>query len=423
MAKIKKIIAHEILDSRGIPTIKGKVLLDNGSEVTAIASSGPSKGKYEAIELRDGDNKRYQGLGVQKAVSYINDLIGPKLRGVSCDKHIDIDHWLISADGTENKSRLGVNTLMTVSQLVLKAAALQSGLPIYKYSNQLYSKIFKKTLNIEKTPAPVFCLINGGKVGAKNLDFQEFQIIPPTSFSFSQSLQLGVEAYYDLKKVLDDRNAGVALGDGGGYSPNLSVNIDALEAIKEALYQKNLQIGVDIFFGLDMASSQFCRNGKYTIKDSPHPLKGNDYLEFINKINQEYSFLILEDPFEDDDFENWKKINAKLGDTTYIIGGDFIAGNKKRLLRAINEKTASGLVIKSNQVSTITEILEIVNQAKAADFKIVFSHCLGESNDSIIADLAVGIQADFIKFGAPARGERVAKYNRLLEIEQDILKI
>lgn len=419
MAKIKKITAYEILNSNGIPTVKGRLILDNDRQVSAVAPSTVPPEKNYPHQLRDNDKKRYDGLGVKKAVSYINDLIGPKLVGVNCDKHIDIDHWLISADGTEDKSKLGANTLIVLSQLVFKAAALESGLPIFQYFNQLYSKTFKANLPLEKMPAPIFSLINGGKYGAKNLDFQEFQVIPPTSYSFFQSLQLGTEIYYQLKTILDSRNAGTALGTGGGYCPNLSTNIDALEAIRETLMERNTRVGIDVFLGLDVASAQFYRDGKYLIKDQPQPLKVDQYLEYLDKINQEYSILVLEDPLEGEDFQDWKKIKNKLEETTDIIVGDFIGGNKKRLLRVIREKSASGLSIELAQFSTISEILEIVNQAKTANFKIIFSHSQGESNDPLMADLAVGIQADFIKFGAPAKGERVAKYNRLLEIEQE----
>ena len=420
MAKIKKITAREILDSRGVPTIEGRLILDDEKEVTAIASSGESKGKYERVELRDQDQERYNGLGVKKAISYINNLIGPKLIGVSPEKQADIDYWLMLADGSENSSQLGVNVLMTVSQLVFKAAAVQKNLPLYKYFNFLYNDFFKKNLPIEKIPAPIFCLINGGKHGTKNLEFQEFQIIPSTSFSFSSSLQLGVEIYHSLKEVLDYRNAGTTVSEEGGFAPNLLTNIDGLEIIKETLLQEKKQLGVDIFLGLDLAASHYYKNGKYTIKDRPSPLSINEYIEYLINLNKEYSLLLLEDPIEEEDFESWKKINDKLGNNTYLVGDDFVAGNKKRLLRAINEKAASVIVIKFNSVSTISEMLEFINLCKEANLKIIFSQRMGETNDSIIADFAMAIQADFVKFGAPVRGERVAKYNRLLEIEEEI---
>jgi len=420
MVKIKKIIASEILDSRGFPTIEGRLILDNDKEVIATASSGESRSKYEGVEIRDLDENRYDGLGVKKAVSYINDLIGPKLIGVSPEEQIDIDYWLIKADGTENKSLLGVNTLMTVSQLILKASAIQQNLPLYKYFNSLYNQTFKKQLSIEKIPAPIFCLINGGKHGAKNLEFQEFQIIPSTSLNFSGSLQLAVEMYHGLKKVLDYRNAGTTVSEEGGFAPNLLTNIDGLEVLRETLLQKKHQLAADVFLGLDLAASQFYKNGRYIIKDKANPLTVSEHIEYLHEINKEYSLLLLEDPIDEEDFENWRKINSQLGSNTYIVGDDLIAGNKKRLLRAINEKAASAVVIKFNQTSTISEMLEIINLAKTSNFKIIFSHRLGETNDPIIADLAVGIQADFVKFGAPVRGERVAKYNRLLEIETEI---
>lgn len=420
MAKIKKIIAREIFDSRGVPTIEGKLILDDGKEFKAAASAGVSKGKYEGVELRDGDEKRYQGLGVKKAVSYINDLIGPKLVGVDCQRHIEIDHWLVTADGTENYSRLGVNTLMVISQLGLKAAAYQENLPLYHYCQKLYDTLFKKKTNIEKLPAPIFSLINGGAHGTKNLDFQEFQVIPATYLSFSQALAQGLEIYNELKKILDYQNIGVGVGEEGGFVPNLFNNVDAFEIMKEAINRKKLKIGVDIFFGLDLSASYFYREGKYFLKDKPRPLKIDDYLEYLVKLNEDYRFLILEDPVEEEDWLGWKKVNLKLGDSAYIVADDFIGGDKKRLVRAIKEKVISGIVIKFNQTATIAEMFEIVNQAKEANLKIIFSHRFGETNDSLIADLAVGLQGDFIKFGAPVRGERVVKYNRLLEIENEI---
>lgn len=420
MAKIKKIIAREILDSRGLPTIEGRLILDNDNQVVAAASSGESRGKYEKMELRD-EEKRYQGFGVKKAVFYINELIGPKLVGVDCQRHIEIDRWLASIDKTEEKSQLGVNTLMTVSQLILKAAALDLNLPLYRYCNQIYFNLFQKKIILEKIPAPIFTLINGGKHGSKNLDFQEFQLIPATSLAFSQSLLQAVEIYQELGKVLEYRGSPTAVGQEGGFAPNLLTNIDGLEVIVETIHQKKLHPGVDVFLGLDLAASYYFHNGEYIIKDNPHPLKTKEYFDYLLKIKDEYNLLVLEDPFETEDFVSWKNLNFKLGETTYIVADDFVGGDKKRLVRAISEKTIAGVVIKFNQTATITEMLELINQAITGNLKIIFSHRLGETNDTIIADLAVGVQADFVKFGAPVRGERVAKYNRLLEIEKEIL--
>lgn len=421
MAAIKKIIAREILDSRGVPTIEAKLILDNDRAVSAIASSGESRGKYEGVEIRDCDPERYGGKGVKKAVSYINDLIGPKLAGVPVEKQIDIDYWLQQADGTPNFASIGVNTASVLSQLVLKANALNSGLPIYKYVNDIFCKNFKTTLPITKVPSGMFCMINGGKHGSKNLEFQEFQIIPSTANKFSTSLEIAVKVYSSLKQILDYRNAGISVSDEGGFAPNLLTNVDSLELIKETLIQKRIKLGVDIFIGLDIAASDFYVDGKYIIKDKPQPLKPNEYLEYLDDLAKNYSILILEDSIDQEDHENWTKLNETIGDQSYIIADDFVAGDKTRLEHSIKDRSISGVLLKMNQVGTITQMMETIYLAKQANIKLIISHRLGESNDSLIADLAVGVQADFVKFGAPVRGERIAKYNRLLEIEEAIL--
>lgn len=420
MAAIKKIIAREILDSRGVPTIEGKLILDNDRAVTAVASSGESRGKFEGQELRDGDEERYGGKGVTKAVSYINDLIGPKLAGVPVEKQIDIDYWLQHADTTENFAVLGVNTASVISQLVLKANALNTGLPIYKYVNEVFCKSFNTSIPIARVPSGMFCMINGGKHGSKNLEFQEFQIIPSTANKFSKSLEIAVKVYSSLKQILDYRNAGISVSDEGGFAPNLLTNVDSLELIKETLIQKRIKLGVDIFIGLDLAASDFFIDGKYAIKDKPQPLKPTEYLEYLKELTKNYSILILEDSIDQEDHENWTKLNETIGDQAYIVADDFVAGNKERLEHSIKDRSISGVLLKMNQVGTISQMMETIHLAKQANLKLIISHRLGESNDSLIADLAVGVQADFVKFGAPVRGERIAKYNRLLEIENAI---
>lgn len=420
MAKIKKIISREILDSRGIPTVEVKLILDNDAFVTAAAPSGESIGKYEGVELRDDDQNRYHGLGVQKAVGYINDLLGPKLIGVSCDRQIDIDYWLGQIDPSPAKSTIGVNTTMAISQVTVKAAAMSAGLPLYNYIHQLFNKYFNFQYQLKKIPSPIFNIINGGKHGIKNLEFQEFQIIPLTSLRFSQALQMGAEFYYQIKKILEYRNVTVSVSDEGGFTPSFLTNYDALAFIKEIFIEKKMVLGVDIFIGLDIAADYFFNNDKYVIKDKSMPLKVDDYLHYLMELNQEFKLLILEDPINQEDFETWKKLSEKIGGNTYIVGDDFLAGNKPRLLKAIKENACGGVLVKLNQTGTISELMEVINLAKQAGLKIVFSHRLGEVNDALIADLAVGAQVDFVKFGAPVRGERVAKYNRLLEIEQEL---
>lgn len=420
MAKIASIRAREILDSRGIPTIEGILTLDDKREVRAAASSGESVGKNEGQELRDHDENRYDGMGVLKSISFINELIGPKLAGADAANHIDMDYWLIKADGTKERSKLGVNTIMTVSQLLLKAAALSAGVPIFQFVNTQVNKFVEKPITLERLPSPIFNIINGGKHGSANLDFQEFHIIPSTSSGFARALEVGSGIYTTLKKVLEYRNAAIAVSEEGGFSPNLLTNTDALEVIKEAITQKKLHLGVDVFMGLDCASSHFYHGGKYTIKDKPQPLVAADFISFLVSLTADYSILVLEDPLSEEDEDNWKKITETLGSTVYILSDDFSAGNRERVSHVIESNSCNAVLLKFNQVATITELFELTALLKKHGSKVVFSQRLGETTDSIIADIAVGIGCDFVKFGSPVRGERVAKYNRLLEIESMI---
>lgn len=418
---IKQITAREILDSRGLPTIEAKLFLDNGESVYAQAPSGESMGKFEGSELRDRGETRYDGMGVLRAASYITDLIGPKLTGVDVTRQADIDTWLLRADGSNNSSKLGVNTIMTVSQLVLKAAALAHRQPIYQYFNHLYNAQFEDKINIEKIPSPVINMINGGKHGTKNLEFQEFHIIPSTSLTFSKALELSASLYQAVKNVLEYRNAGISVSEEGGFTPNLLTNSDALEVMRETIVSQKMNLGVDVFFGLDCAPSFYYKKGKYSIKDAPQPLSLDEYIDFMVELVNKYTILFLEDPIDEEDYGGWKKIIEKTGEKTYVVGDDFVSGNHERLEKAIKEQACNSILVKFNQVPTITDILTYVNTIKKAQYKVVFSHRLGETTDSLIADLAVAIQADFVKFGAPVRGERVVKYNRLLEIEKELL--
>ncbi len=422
MAKIKSIHAFEIIDSRGYPTISGTLTLDNGLSVSSSVPAGTSVGKYEAVELRDNDTKRMDGMGVLKAVSYINDLIAPKLIGVSPLKQGEIDLWLAKADGTNDKSKLGANTLLTISQLMVKAGAADSGMSVFRYVNKLFEILFKNKITIERIPSPIFNILNGGKHANNNLDFQEFQVIPSSAFNFSKSYEMGVEVFHELKRVLIYRNAAISVGEEGGYSPNFSSNIDGLEVLVETINRKNIKLGLDIFLGLDVASSTFFKDGKYIIRDRPQPLKQPDYLDFLLKITKGYSLLYFEDPVAEDDWDSWKKLNQQIAKDIYLVGDDLVTTNKTRLERAIKEKACTTIIIKPNQIGTITETLEVIDMARKNNINYVVSHRSGESNDDFIADFAVGIQSDFVKFGAPSRGERVAKYNRLWQIEREELK-
>ncbi len=422
MSKIKSVSAHEIIDSRGYPTIEGSLTLDNGVTVTTGIQAGTSVGKHEAVELRDNVKTRMDGMGVTTAVSYINDLIGPKLIGASPLKQQEIDGWLIRADGTKDKSKLGANTTLAVSQLILKAGAADQGMPLFRYVNALYKKLFSSEIKIERVPTPIFNIINGGKHANNTLEIQEFQVIPTSSYSFTKAYQLGVEIFHELKRVLQYRNANISVGEEGGFTPNFAANVDAMEVLNETVSRKNLKPGFDIFFGMDIAASHFYKDDRYILKDKPHPLKREEYMEFVKSLINNYSILILEDPLQEDDWDGWAQFASTLSNQIYLVGDDLLTTNKERLMRAIKEKSCTTILVKPNQIGTITETLEVVDVARKNNFSYIVSHRSGETNDSLIADFAVGVQSDFVKFGAPSRGERVAKYNRLWQIERDELK-
>ncbi len=423
MAKIKKIHAYEIIDSRGYPTIEGKLFLDNGMEVVSSVPSGTSMGKYEALDLRDNDKTRFEGMGVNQAVNYINTLLGPKLTGVSPSKINDIDNWLTQADGTKNKSKLGTNTCLAISQLVARAGAMELGIPLFKYLNKLYTQLFKSELKMQRIPSPIFSMINGGKHANNHLDFQEFQIIPSSSFNFSQAYRLGVEFFHELLKVLAYRNASISVGEEGGFTPNFVMNFDALEVLKETITQMKYQVSVDIFLALDIAASHFYNEGSYIIKEKGHPLKSDEYFLYVAELLKKYSPLVLEDPFDQDDWSTWGKLSKMISRETYLVGDDLLASNKARLTRAIKDTSCSTILLKPNQIGTITETLEVIDMARKNNFNYIISQRSGETNDTFVADLSVAVQSDFVKFGAPSRGERVAKYNRLWEIEREELKM
>lgn len=420
MLKVKNIFAYEIIDSRGFPTIEARMTLDNGYEAITSVPSGTSIGKYEAVELRDNDRSRFDGMGVSTSVSYINELIAPKLIGVSPQKQKEIDYWLVKADGTKNKSHLGANTILAVSQLFVKAAAYELGLPVYAYVNHVYKNNFSQPITLERVPTPIFNIINGGKHANNTLEFQEFQIIPSSSFSFTKAYQIGVEFYHELKRVLIYRNANISVGEEGGFTPNLMTNADALEVLKETANRKNLKLGIDIFFGLDLAASHFYKNERYMIKDKQKPLTTQEFLDFLINLTKTYRMLIMEDPINQDDWASWSKLDEAIAQDIYLVGDDLLTTNKERLERAIKEHSCSTILIKPNQIGTIMETLEVIDIARKNNINIIVSHRSGETNDDFIADFAMGVQSDFVKFGAPSRGERVAKYNRLWQIERTL---
>ncbi|MFH0864527.1 MAG: phosphopyruvate hydratase [Candidatus Gottesmanbacteria bacterium] len=416
MAKIKQIKAREILDSRGNPTVETIVLLDNGITGLASVPAGASLSKYEALELRDNDIRRYSGMGVLKAVDNVNNILAPKLIGLDPSKQFDIDTIMIGLDGTLNKSKLGSNSILSISLACAVAAANNYRLPLFRYINRLFGQALPNTL--EKMPTPTFNIINGGKHGTGNLDFQEFHIIPASNKPYHEALMIGEEIYQKLKTVLIYQNAIYSVGDEGGFAPNLASNLDALEAIIMAIKSTRYSFGRDIFLGLDIASAQFNKGDGYHLKDLQQPLSATNFIKYLINLDNQYNLLILEDPLEEDNLVGWQTITNAIGMKTLIVGDDFLATNIERINLAITNKACNAALIKPNQVGTLTETLTVIKNARQGGLKIIVSHRSGETNDTFIADLAVAVAAEYVKFGAPARGERIVKYNRLLEIEE-----
>lgn len=419
MSKIKQIFAREILNSKGNPTIETTVILNDGKTGIAACPSGTSTGSYEALELKDNDEKRYDGHGMLKAISNIENIIAPELIGMDATNQPEIDKKMIELDGTQNKSRLGANSILSVSMAVCKAAAKSSVLPLFLYIREY---IKKDNLNL-KIPAPLFNILNGGLHADMNLNFQEFLIIPATSKSYNESLEIGVSIYNSLRKKLKSNNLSTLVGDEGGFSPKLLSNADALSLLKSAVNDTPYKFGFDVFLGLDIAASNFYHQQKYQIKDRSMPLNNDDFASFFEDLNKEYSFLYLEDPMAEDDWEGWQILYEKMSKQTLIVGDDLTVTNPYRLQMALDKKTITGIIIKPNQIGSVIEALAVVEVAREAGLKIIVSHRSGETNDDFIADFAVAVSADYAKLGAPARGERVAKYNRLLQINKQLKAI
>ncbi len=416
MAKIATITAREILDSRGNPTIETTVVLDNGQMEIASCPSGASVGTHEALELRDCDPKRYNGLGVLKAVDNVTKIIAPKLIGLNPTDQWEIDNVIIELDGTENKANLGANSTLSVSMAVCKAAAKSESIKLYEHIKQLCSNSQKLTL-----PTPLFNIINGGKHGDGNIDFQEFFVIPDPAISFSQKLYMGVVIYMTLKKIIKENGFSVLIGDEGGFAPTLKSNTDALDLINQAIQKSGFTVGKDTFLGIDVAANSFYKDQKYFLKDLPEPLIAASIISYYQKIQASYSLVYLEDSVFEDDWYSWTRLTSVLSPQTLVVGDDLIVTNPSRLAMAIEKKAVTAVIIKPNQIGTVSEAITVAKKAKDAKIKTIASHRSGETTDDFIADFAVGTGCDFAKFGAPARGERVAKYNRLLAIESEIL--
>lgn len=417
-AQIHTITSREILDSRDNPTVETTVILNSGYRATASVPAGASLGKYEAVELRDKDSQRYGGMGVLKAVNNVKAVIGPKLRGLDALNQSLIDKTMIDLDGSADKHNLGANSILSVSLAAAAAAANHLRQPLYLYLNRLFNAYLPTS--ITRIPTPTFNVINGGKHGAGNLDFQEFHIVPATNKLYHQALEMGVEIYDAVREILIHRNAVHSVGDEGGFAPNLFTNLDAMEVLMDAIGSTTYRFGAEVFFGLDVAATYFKTDRGYLIKDRPASLNSQDFIKYLKELHAKYRLLILEDPLEEDDWENWKILTQELGKEILIVGDDLLATNQVRLARAIKEKACSAILLKPNQIGTLSEFLAVTALAKKNDIRCIVSHRSGETNDSFIADLAVAVQADYIKFGAPARGERVAKYNRLLQIESEL---
>lgn len=406
-------MAREILDSRGNPTIETAVYYEGGF-ASASVPSGASTGKNEALELRDKDSSRFNGMGVRKAVGNVNSILGPAIKGMDVIDQVTIDRKLINLDGTPNKAKLGANSILSVSLAVSKAASFAQKIPLYLWFNKLFADLGYKT-NIT-VPTPICNVINGGKHGTGNLDFQEFHIIPASTKQFPEGLRICSEIYHKISAVLKYRNAMHGVGDEGGFAPNLYTNADALEVIAEAITQAGYKLQQDVFFGLDIAPAFFYKDGKYQIKDTQELYTADNFIEYIKKLHEKYQLVCLEDPLYEDSWEDWANITRQMGHEVHIIGDDLLVTNPERLQKAISQKACNAILVKPNQIGTVFETLSVLKLAKENNFKTIVSHRSGETTDFLIADFASGVGADFVKFGAPARGERVVKYNRLLTI-------
>ncbi len=416
MAIIQHVTAREILDSRGNPTTETTIVLADTTTACASCPSGTSTGTHETVELRDNDQNRYNGKGVLQAVKNINDTIGRVLVGKDAANQKEIDNLLISLDPTPNKAKLGANATLPVSIAVARVQSTFEKIPLFRYIQKIAG-----TNEITRIPTPLFNILNGGKHAGGNIDFQEFMVIPNLKTPFSEGLHRVVSVYMALKKILEQKNLPTLIGDEGGFGPTLNNNEEALQLIKQAIEAACFTFAEDMFVGLDAASDSFYKDGRYFLKEKPQGITSSEVIDMYNNLALKYQLLYLEDGLWEDDFDNWSLLVNKLSNTqTIVTGDDLLVTNPKRLQMAIEKRAATGIIIKPNQIGTVSETIDVVKIAKQANIKTIVSHRSGETNDDFVADFAVGIQSDFVKFGAPARGERVAKYNRLLQIESEI---
>ena len=411
MTIINDIFAREIMDSRGNPTIEVEVFLEDGTVGRAAVPSGASTGVHEAVELRDGDKSRYLGKGVLKAVDNVNTIISPELIGFDATDQAGIDLLMIDLDGSANKGKLGANAILGVSMAVAKAAAQSLGLPLYQYLGGF---------NAKELPVPMMNILNGGEHADNNVDIQEFMIMPVGAPNFREALRMGAEVYHSLKAVLKGRGLNTAIGDEGGFAPNLSSNEEALKVIIEAIEKAGYKPGEDIFLAMDVASSEIYQDGKYNLAGEGITKTAAEMVAFYEELVAKYPIISIEDGMAEDDWEGWKLLTEKLGDKIQLVGDDLFVTNTKRLKMSIDQDIANSILIKVNQIGRLTETFETIEMAKRAGYTCVISHRSGETEDATIADIAVAVNAGQIKTGAPTRSDRIAKYNQLLRIEEEL---
>jgi len=411
MSAIVDVVAREILDSRGNPTIEADVLLESGSMGRAAVPSGASTGSREAIELRDGDKDRYLGKGVLRAVENVNTEISEAIIGLDAEEQAFIDKTLIELDGTENKSRLGANAILAVSMANAKAAAEEAGLPLYRYFGGCGPMAM---------PVPMMNVVNGGAHANNNLDIQEFMILPVGAGSFREALRCGAEVFHNLKKLVDKKGYPTTVGDEGGFAPNVAGNDEAIELILRAIEAAGYTPGQEVLLGLDCASSEFYKDGRYVLASEKLELDSAGFADYLATLVDKYPIVSIEDGMAEADWQGWKRLNDKLGGRIQIVGDDIFVTNAKILREGIDKRVANSVLVKVNQIGTLSETFSAIEMAKRAGWTCVISHRSGETEDSTIADIAVGLNAGQIKTGSLSRSDRIAKYNQLLRIEEDL---
>ena len=421
MSKIVQVKAIQIFDSRGTPTISCKVILDNGMEGIAMVPSGASTGSKEALELRDREIK-YHGKGVLKAVDNINDILGPLVVGNDPIQQEKIDQSLIDRDGTNDKSQLGANSILAISIAVSRVAASLKGISLHEHFSDLYKDMTGEKPQ-QTLPMPMLNILNGGEHADNNIDIQEFMIIPSGAESFTQAMQWSSEVYINLKEILHSMKLSTSVGDEGGFAPNLNSNEDAIKLIEESIIKSDLKPGIDINIALDCAASEFFKNGKYILSGEDKELSSDEFSDYLKNLISKYPITSIEDGMDENDIDGWKLLTKKIGNKCQLVGDDLFVTNKEILSKGIKEEIANAILIKFNQVGSLTETIRAIECATSAAYKSIISHRSGETEDTTIADLAVGLGVGQIKTGAPCRSDRVSKYNRLLWIEEENNKI